>query len=268
MQMMEFSHSEESLFGLGISWVTKDGVQRANYFGSLTQASTWHIGAYSGEEIYVPLKSLLPLVDPNDVILGGWDISSMNLADVTARARVLDIDFQKQLRPYMQDMVPLPGVYEPDFIAANQGVRVDNYIKGTNWSSWSSSKRTSGTIEFAVEQNVLIGGDEFKTGQTKMKYVLVDFLVCDGIKPTSIVSYNHLGNNNGMKLGRHCCVIVFFMLQFLGLVSPKLSDLRRSESNVVEDMVSTNSILYGPGEHLDHVGVIKVCFILLADYFR
>lgn len=42
--------------------MTKDGVQRANYFGSLTQASTCHIGAYSGEEIYVPFKSLLPMV--------------------------------------------------------------------------------------------------------------------------------------------------------------------------------------------------------------
>ncbi len=33
-----------------------------------------------------------------------------------------------------------------------------------------------------------------------MKSVLVDFLVGAGIKPTSIVSYNHLGNNDGMNL--------------------------------------------------------------------
>lgn len=47
---------------------------------------------------------------------------------------------------------------------------------------------------------VLIGGDDFKSGQTKMKSVLVDFLVGAGIKPMSIVSYNHLGNNDGMNL--------------------------------------------------------------------
>ncbi|KAL3682001.1 hypothetical protein R1sor_000023 [Riccia sorocarpa] len=116
----------------GISWVTKDGVHRTNYFGSLTHASTCHTEAYSGEEIYVPFKSLLPLVDPNDVILGGWDIFTMNLADAMACARVFDINLQKQLRPYMQDMVPLPGVYDPDFIAANQGARADNCIQGTN----------------------------------------------------------------------------------------------------------------------------------------
>ena len=47
---------------------------------------------------------------------------------------------------------------------------------------------------------MLIGGDDFKSGQTKMKSVLVDFLVGAGLKPTSIVSYNHLGNNDGMNL--------------------------------------------------------------------
>lgn len=57
-----------------------------------------------------------------------------------------------------------------------------------------------GCIDMAVSHNVLIGGDDFKSGQTKMKSVLVDFLVGAGLKPTSIVSYNHLGNNDGMNL--------------------------------------------------------------------
>lgn len=30
--------------------------------------------------------------------------------------------------------------------------------------------------------------------------MLADFLVSAGIKPSSIVSYNHLGNNDGMNL--------------------------------------------------------------------
>lgn len=64
-------------------------------------------------------------------MFGGWDISDMNLADSMARAKVLDIDLQKQLRPYMESMVPLPGIYDPDFIAANQGDRANNIIKGT-----------------------------------------------------------------------------------------------------------------------------------------
>ena len=57
-----------------------------------------------------------------------------------------------------------------------------------------------GLIDLAVQKGVLIAGDDFKSGQTKLKSVLVDFLVGAGIKPTSIVSYNHLGNNDGMNL--------------------------------------------------------------------
>ena len=98
-----------------------------------------------------------------------------------------------------------------------------------------------GVIEAAVRLNSLIGGDDFKSGQTKMKSVLVDFLVGAGIKPTSIVSYNHLGNNDGMNLS-----------------APQTFRSKEiSKSNVVDDMVSSNSILYKPGEHPDHVVVIK-----------
>ena len=47
------------------------------------------------------------------------------------RAQVLDWTLQEQLAPYMRDIVPLPGVYNPDFIAANQEERADNIIKGS-----------------------------------------------------------------------------------------------------------------------------------------
>ncbi|EAY78216.1 hypothetical protein OsI_33265 [Oryza sativa Indica Group] len=98
-----------------------------------------------------------------------------------------------------------------------------------------------GLIELAIKKNSVIGGDDFKSGQTKMKSVLVDFLVGAGIKPTSIASYNHLGNNDGMNLS-----------------APQTFRSKEiSKSGVVDDMVSSNAILYEPGEHPDHVIVIK-----------
>ena len=45
--------------------------------------------------------------------------------------QVLDWELQRQLVPYMKEQVPLPGIYDPDFIAANQDTRADNIIKGT-----------------------------------------------------------------------------------------------------------------------------------------
>merc|ERR1711998_65113 len=98
-----------------------------------------------------------------------------------------------------------------------------------------------GVTELAIHHNVMLGGDDFKSGQTKMKSVLTDFLIGAGIKPVSIVSYNHLGNNDGKNLS-----------------APQTFRSKEiSKSNVVDDMVGSNRILYGPQEHPDHVVVIK-----------
>lgn len=98
-----------------------------------------------------------------------------------------------------------------------------------------------GLIEFAENSGVFIAGDDFKSGQTKLKSVLVDFLVNAGIKPSSIVSYNHLGNNDGKNLS----------------APQQFRSKEISKSNVVDDMVAANSILYKEGEKPDHVVVIK-----------
>jgi myo-inositol-1-phosphate synthase len=46
-----------------ISWNTKEGVKHPNYLGSITQASTVLLGTSAqGEEIYVPMNDLLPMV--------------------------------------------------------------------------------------------------------------------------------------------------------------------------------------------------------------
>lgn len=85
-----------------------------------------------------------------------------------------------------------------------------------------------GVIELAVSKGVLIGGDDFKTGQTKFKSVLVDFLVNAGIKPLAITSYNHLGNNDGKNLS----------------APQQFRSKEISKKNVVDDMVKANHVLY------------------------
>ena len=61
-----------------MTWATKEGVKTSNYFGSVTQASTTQIGTNAaGAAVYVPLKNLLPMVNPNDLVIGGWDISKV-----------------------------------------------------------------------------------------------------------------------------------------------------------------------------------------------
>lgn len=63
------------------------------------------------------------------------------------------------------------------------------------------------------------------------------------------MSYNHLGNNDGMNLS-----------------APQTFRSKEiSKSNVVDDMVASNGILYEPGEHPDHVVVIKVLIEIYAS---
>lgn len=303
----------------GITWKTKNGVQTPNYYGSITQASTIRIGEdQNGEEIFVPFNSLLPMVHPNDLVIGGWDISDLNMADAMQRAKVLDWDLQRQLIPYMKDIKPLPSIYIPDFIAANQLERANNIIEGKSKQEmveqirndirtfkkeneldkvivlWTANTErfaevreglndtkenllksiennedevspstlfavasileetiyingspqntfVPGVIELAEDKKVYIGGDDFKSGQTKVKSVMVDFLINAGIKPVSIVSYNHLGNNDGLNLSQE----------------NTFRSKEISKSSVVDDMVNSNQILYKPNEHPDHCVVIK-----------
>ena len=77
-----------------VQWQTKAGLKTPNYFGSLLQSSTTKIGIQGAKEVFLPLKDLLPTVNPNDVVIGGWDISKVNLAEAMKRAQVLDFDLQ------------------------------------------------------------------------------------------------------------------------------------------------------------------------------
>lgn len=301
-----------------LSWNTKNGQMNSNWFGSITQASTVRLGIdEKGEDVYIPMSTLLPMVHPDDLVIDGWDISPMNLADAMVRAKVLDHDLQQKLRKEMLAMRPRPAIYDPDFIAANQVDRAVNLIRGTRYEQylqiradikdfrdkkkldkiivlWTANTErfcevipgihdTSENLETALRQNhseispstifalaaidegccyingspqntivqgvveraeingVFVAGDDFKSGQTKLKSVLVDFLVSAGLKPVSIVSYNHLGNNDGKNLS----------------APRQFRSKEITKSNVVDDMVASNPILYAPGEKPDHVVVIK-----------
>uniref|UniRef100_A0A8C2VBA8 inositol-3-phosphate synthase n=3 Tax=Chinchilla lanigera TaxID=34839 RepID=A0A8C2VBA8_CHILA len=98
-----------------------------------------------------------------------------------------------------------------------------------------------GALELAEQHRVFVGGDDFKSGQTKVKSVLVDFLIGSGLKTMSIVSYNHLGNNDGQNLS----------------APQQFRSKEVSKSSVVDDMVQSNPVLYAPGEEPDHCVVIK-----------
>eukprot|EP00494_Astrolonche_serrata_P031389 UN31658 len=303
-----------------LTWEDKSGTQTPNYYGSITQSSTVRLGVTAeGKPVFIPLNKVVPMCNPNNLVISGWDINKMNMFDAMKRAKVLPINLQNQLKDKLEKITPLPGLYYPDFIASNQSDRANNVIKGQepcwehvelirkdiqnfkesnkldkvivlwtanterfaevkkglndNWKNLEKSikkgeKEVSpstimavasalegcsyingspqntfvpGLVELAEKQGIFIGGDDFKSGQTKMKSVLVDFMVNAGLKVESIVSYNHLGNNDGKNLNE----------------AKQFRSKEISKSNVVDDMVYANPILYKKGEHPDHCVVIK-----------
>jgi myo-inositol-1-phosphate synthase len=302
-----------------MTWRTKKGEQAANFFGSITQASTIRIGqTASMEEVNVPLNSVVPMVSPHDLVVGGWDCNSMKLGDAMRRAQVLEVTLQDKLYDMMQQFTPLPSIFDLDFVAENQEDRANNVIPGTKQQAvdvvrknirdfkaansletvivlWTANtERFScdkpavhdtadnllkalaggepeispstcyaiaailegcsfingapqntvlpGVVDLAQRHKVFVGGDDFKSGQTKMKSALVEFFVGAGIKPECIASYNHLGNNDGKNLN-----------------APKQFRSKEiTKTNVVDDMVSSNSVLFPPGTPKpDHCIVIK-----------
>lgn len=98
-----------------------------------------------------------------------------------------------------------------------------------------------GMIEIASRRKLFVGGNDFKTGQTRFKSMMVDFLSLCGIRATSIVSYNHLGNNDGLNLSQENC----------------FRSKEISKRDVVSDVVECNPQLYPRGEGPDHCVVIK-----------
>lgn len=120
----------------GLVWETREGPRAANYYGSVIMASTMKLGTNTktGKEINIPFHNVLPMVHPNDLVIGGWDISGMNLAEAMDRAAVLEPTLKSLVTKEMAEMKPLPSIYYPDFIAANQEDRADNILKGSKAS--------------------------------------------------------------------------------------------------------------------------------------
>lgn len=68
------------------------------------------------------------MVHPDDILVDGWDISQLNLAESMERAQVLEPILQQQLKSHMKNMKPRPSIYIPEFIAANQVIFHNNLL--------------------------------------------------------------------------------------------------------------------------------------------
>merc|ERR1711862_606841 len=97
-------------------------------------------------------------------------------------------------------------------------------------------------VEYARQNGALLAGSDFKSGQTRFKTMMSDFLIGAGLRLSSVVSYNHLGNNDGKNLSEDKC-----------FQSKKIS-----KAGVIDDAIKANKLLYPEGEDkIDHEVIIK-----------
>jgi myo-inositol-1-phosphate synthase len=300
------------------TWETKRGIEHPNFHGSFTQSATAHVGYKYDEEsnnlqdVYKPIKDLMPMVNPCDFEIAGWDINDMNMFDACKRAHVLEPTLINAMKDDLEKIKPLKSVLNQEYIAANQSDRVNNVFTGTNeecinkirkdiqemkkkcdkvvvlWTantemymlpelasvdelkskiSRNASMPSSvifavacieeqvlylngspqntfhpGVVAYAKEKKSFIAGSDFKSGQTRFKTIMSDYLIGSGIRLSSVVSYNHLGNNDGKNLQEDKC-----------FQSKKIS-----KGGVLDDAIKSNSILYPDGDNnIDHEVVIK-----------
>lgn len=298
-----------------LSWENKEGEHHVQFLGSISQMGSVHIGHDEKGRAHSRLfKHITPMYEPDEIVVGGWDICSDDLYTAAVKAKVIELDLLKQLEPDLAEIVPLPSIFDPSFVASNQTARADNILHGATlrdklshikrdiiifkalhklekviilWTA-STERFHRGTwpnadllleaiqdndpeippsilfavaaiemgciflngspqntivpavIDLAHKNGTFIGGEDFKTGQTKLKSALVDWLVSSGIRPLSIVSYNHLGNNDGKNLSE----------------APQFRSKEITKKNVIDDVVEGNPKLFPNGKP-DHTVVIK-----------
>ena len=302
-----------------IKFDTKRGMVESNYFGSFSQCATAKVGVEEGpggvmKDVWMPVKDIVPMVNPDNFLVHGWDINDADMYEACKRSQVLEPTLLVQIKEELTAIKPMPAAFNPAYVAANQEARTNNVIKGTNieviaqlrkdlsnfrakvdkvivlWTGnteintdpivpnvaelekmMTENLSMPGSLMYAyacVQENILfingspqntvspgliemakakgsqVAGSDFKTGQTRYKTMLGDMLIGAGLKVNSIISYNHLGNNDG-----------------LNLVDPRTFRSKEiSKASCLDDVLGSNELMYpnkGKNHEIDHVVVIK-----------
>jgi len=145
-----------------------------------------------------------------------------------------EINALDDLEDRIKNNVPLPASVLYCVAAIKEGIV---YLNGSPQNTFHPA-----VVQMAAKHNALLAGNDFKSGQTRFKTVMSDFLIGSGLRLASVVSYNHLGNNDGKNLSEDKC-----------FQSKKIS-----KGGVLDDAIKGNSQLYPAGQDkIDHEVVIK-----------
>ena len=117
--------------------------------GSLTQMGTIRLGKRTEHRVPM-IKDFVPLADLNDIYFGGWDIFEDDAYQSAVHAGVLEKTLLDQIRPELEAIKPMKGVFNKDYVKKLDGT----YIK-TGGSKWDYAQALMDDIKNFKEKNKL-----------------------------------------------------------------------------------------------------------------
>src|SRR5688572_30485615 len=91
--------------------------------GSMTQMGTIRLGKRTDNRS-PKISDFVPLAKLDDIVFGGWDIFEDNAYEAAKHAGVLSNEDLEKVRPFMEGIRPMPGVFEPAYVKKLNGTYV------------------------------------------------------------------------------------------------------------------------------------------------
>src|ERR1700745_1642862 len=91
--------------------------------GSLTQMGTIRLGKRTDNRS-PKISDFVPLAGLDDLVFGGWDIFEDNAYESAKHAGVLSNEDLEKVRPFLEGIRPMPGVFEPAYVKKLHGTFV------------------------------------------------------------------------------------------------------------------------------------------------
>jgi myo-inositol-1-phosphate synthase len=95
----------------------------AQPIGSYTQMGQLRLGKRT-ENRYKKVNELVPLASLENIVFGGWDIFPESAYEAAKHAKVLDKELIEQLKEPLSKIVPMPAVFDREFIKRIDGPNV------------------------------------------------------------------------------------------------------------------------------------------------
>jgi myo-inositol-1-phosphate synthase len=95
----------------------------AKPIGSMTQMGTIRLGKRTDNRT-PKISDFVPLAGLDDLVFGGWDIFEDSAYESAKHAGVLTKEDLEKVKPFMESIRPMPGVFEPSYVKKLHGTFV------------------------------------------------------------------------------------------------------------------------------------------------